>query len=1490
MKNDQIKHKQPVKDDHMDNDNDNDNDDPELNQSQYSTFLKSLNDETLLSHINRITQSQQSQKNISFQEASTPKPSGIIFSSASTDPFNDGLDEEVLQLDVNEQDSVQTFDKGDNLEAPTAAGDAPNQPGAMDDDESSESEKDESAIGKLHEFGDYRTYFDSKRMKQQRQDEAYVKWDTERRKAQNETSQPLPIFSGCTIFVNGHTKPSINEIHRLVILHGGKFISYLSNKSSASHIICDRLTPRKNLMFKNCRVVKAQWIVDCVDAKELLDWQQYRLILDVAFDQKRLDFPSGSSKEEGGKVDDQDDKDIGAPVEAAEEADLEGMEDDDDFESTLLPEEDDVLQKSQQYEQEVDDQDKEDENLDDDIPEFKVATPTTITTKGVHQVKGKIVLDARHPDFLAGFFANSRLHHLSMWKADLRLKFLRRIIKENLHKPIADPFRDDKVNSKVIMHIDFDCFFATASCLKHPNLDINKDPIAVGHGGNTSDVASCNYVARKFGVRNGMWFRSAQKLCPGLILLDYEFEAYEKYSSEFYNYLVSSDYFDTIFPVSIDEVLVDATSYCNKPENGGVERAVEELSSLIRKHVYQLTNCTVSVGSASNVLLAKLALRKAKPRGQYALFNDTESFLPSVSIKDLPGFGGGILEKLEPEISKPSPKIEDILPISNTRLIQLLGEKTGTKLFQYARGIDHTSIEIDTSNPEVVLGRKSISVDVNFGIRFDSVEELDDFFMRLAKELYQRMINLGVCGSTLTLKLAKRRAGASVVTAKFLGLGEVDFINKSSRLGMATNDWGVIGSEIKVLYRMVNIPVKDLRGISVSMTRLKDAESIKSSKQMKLPFGAVGRVPSPSKEVGTSNEGSPSKDVFKTPKKASNSKVTLEQLSFSPRRKSTTPKLDPFSDGQQIDWEVFESLPLDIPRELEGELKRRGFLKERSPGKGKAYLQQLIPTQGGTAKYVRVVESPTKSPPKRKSTPVASPIKRPKQEPLYEDSQSYDSSLLNQLPSSIKADVLKDLEYKQKIKKFDLVPLRDKVTRKIQEAKVEVKEITEQWIHQQPKLFELPSFLNDQVTASELRQKVKDWVNTSLSQGGPHEDDVLYFATYLQTLLDKRLFSKAVMLIRDILNLLKFHKTINNCADDDDNQLMFSMIGIDDWQKQIDSVLKPELTRPRDEIDKQSENYKQIRDAISDEFEDLDDCEDEVPDPANEQKFGLEFDCYPFPFMRHYVNLTAASTIQLARKLVNSTKESDSARPIGINWYGGRHHCHRAKCSGFCYINDVVLGITTIRKMCSGNVFYLDLDLHDGDGVAEAFKFSKKVTTCSVHRQEVGFFPGMFGNVDASVVGMYNVPTLRGLSDWKMLWILENIVYDLIAKSKPDYFVVQLGCDGLASDPNKQWNMTIGGYVKVVKFLMENIKVPIMFLGGGGYNHTEVAKCWTAVTATILGHNVDKFDEVPDHEKLDDYEDDGYMFWTDSNSHPSKMKDENDMSFLSSIMSTLKYL
>src|SRR5690242_21881913 len=40
-----------------------------------------------------------------------------------------------------------------------------------------------------------------------------------------------------------------------------------------------------------------------------------------------------------------------------------------------------------------------------------------------------------------------------------------------------------------------------------------------------SEIASCNYPARKYGVKNGMWMKRALELCPDLKILPYDFPA-----------------------------------------------------------------------------------------------------------------------------------------------------------------------------------------------------------------------------------------------------------------------------------------------------------------------------------------------------------------------------------------------------------------------------------------------------------------------------------------------------------------------------------------------------------------------------------------------------------------------------------------------------------------------------------------------------------------------------------------------------------------------------------------------------------------------------------------------------------------------------------------------------------------------------------------------------------------------------------------------------
>ncbi|CAK7909511.1 histone deacetylase Hos1p [[Candida] anglica] len=325
---------------------------------------------------------------------------------------------------------------------------------------------------------------------------------------------------------------------------------------------------------------------------------------------------------------------------------------------------------------------------------------------------------------------------------------------------------------------------------------------------------------------------------------------------------------------------------------------------------------------------------------------------------------------------------------------------------------------------------------------------------------------------------------------------------------------------------------------------------------------------------------------------------------------------------------------------------------------------------------------------------------------------------------------------------------------------------------------------------------------------------------------------------------------------------------------------------------------KKVEESSEDEWEsDKDsslDSGDSDSNPLNEYNldtYGLQYDCYVFPFMADYVSLVAGSTISTAEYLIYQHRIGNKSS-VGINWYGGRHHCTKNMASGFCYVNDIVLGINKLR-MYFPTVFYIDMDLHHGDGVESAFKFSNKVVTCSMHRYDVGFYPGTGKDTVKSKV--INIPTRKGLGDNSLLFLVERIILPAISGYKPSVIVLQLGADGLALDEHKQWNLTIKGFAAAVKLLLENCgDIPVMVLGGGGYNHTETAKCWTYITKIILESSLDKeitmeeaYINIPEHDFLDSYCDDGYKFWTESNSTPSKMKDTNDMEYLETLQNNI---
>ncbi|KAK7679144.1 hypothetical protein QCA50_017906 [Cerrena zonata] len=530
-----------------------------------------------------------------------------------------------------------------------------------------------------------------------------------------------------------------------------------------------------------------------------------------------------------------------------------------------------------------------------------------------------------------------------------------------------------------------------------------------------------------------------------------------------------------------------------------------------------------------------------------------------VPVKNLPGIGHSIKEKIMNELKNSSnsePLVQDLLPFSKQKLMHIFGDKTGTKLFNYARGKDDTSIKIDLNNSESVLGRKSVSVDVNFGIRFDTVTQLETFLIDLSKELYSRLVGLGICGSSLTLRLAKRADNAPVEPEKYLGMGVCDYFNKTSRLGVPTNDWGIIGNELKALYRMLNIPVKELRGIAVTMSKLRDVAMLKKDRQMRLPFSAIGK--NDDMDIGKNNEMNIGNVVEASPIKE------VKQITSAIQAQPTTHSMDRLT-YDTIDWEVFKEIPEDIKRELKRELSRRGMQNspiKKSPVKreaanSKVFLQQLLPTQdNGSVKYARVVhasKSPTK---KRKASKSPLPIKKESSPGKYitDLSTSYDESVLNELPSSVKAEVLKDLQYKRKVKRMNLAPTRERI--KNEELTVTNK-ITQSWVNQQTAFLQPPLFLNQQFSYNEIVAKIKGWIRMTFNQQGPHSDDIGIFRSYLAELLYQHNLNRCLNLMNVLQTELDCHsRVISMNKHFTPEEREFKTACINDWKAYLANDLK----------------------------------------------------------------------------------------------------------------------------------------------------------------------------------------------------------------------------------------------------------------------------------------------------------------------------------------------
>ncbi|XP_055914234.1 DNA repair protein Rev1 [Eupeodes corollae] len=632
------------------------------------------------------------------------------------------------------------------------------------------------------------------------------------------------LFAGISIFVNGHTNPSSDELKRIMMVHGGTYHTY--QRSHTTYIIASNLPDVKIRNMDTSKIISAQWVVDCLKEQKIVDYTKYLLYNNQNRAQPKISFGAVSKP-----------KEVKEKVETAESEESEV--------SSIL---------------------KDLENLNAKMKQQPVEPKTVKPDTSIASTSRGVAMTAVDPKFLSEFYNNSRLHHIAtlgagfkQYVSDLREAHSglfpdRKELSENLHR-----LENFMKRGQIIMHIDMDCFFVSVGLRSHPHL--RGQPIAVTHskggGGDVpvhpgadrkvemdlftkkfenqlhnnilsdkvrgafegkqslSEIASCSYEAREKGIRNGMFVGHALKLCPNLKTIPYDFEGYKEVAYTLYNTIAK--YTLDIEAVSCDEMFVNLTDLINELQVDPMD-----FVTYVRQEVRDKTSCPCSAGVGENKLQARMATKKAKPDGQFFLGSDkVEEYMSNIPIRDLPGVGSSTMYTLK-EMHLVT--CGDLQMVSLAKLQTAVGKKFGETLHQFCRGIDPRPL---------VYGqvRKSVSAEVNYGIRFKTQTELETFLLQLCTEVHSRLTNIKRKGKCITLKMMVRAKEAPVETSKFMGHGVCDNLTKAVSLSDYTCDLEVITRTVLATTKALNVPPHELRGIGIQINKLDEPNEPKEKKE-----------------------------------------------------------------------------------------------------------------------------------------------------------------------------------------------------------------------------------------------------------------------------------------------------------------------------------------------------------------------------------------------------------------------------------------------------------------------------------------------------------------------------------------------------------------------------------------------------------------------------------------------------------------------------------
>ena len=185
---------------------------------------------------------------------------------------------------------------------------------------------------------------------------------------------------------------------------------------------------------------------------------------------------------------------------------------------------------------------------------------------------------------------------------------------------------------------------------------------------------------------------------------------------------------------------------------------------------------------------------------------------------------------------------------------------------------------------------------------------------------------------------------------------------------------------------------------------------------------------------------------------------------------------------------------------------------------------------------------------------------------------------------------------------------------------------------------------------------------------------------------------------------------------------------------------------------------------------------------------------------------------------------------------GGTHHGMPGRANGFCYLNDPVLAMLSLRHHDVRRIAYIDIDAHHCDGVAEGFAADPDCLMISVHEERLWPRTGLID--DDAGGNAINLPVPRGFNDAEMAHVRDALILPKIEAFEPDAIVFLCGADGVVDDPLAHLGLSNNAHWDMLRALMALGAPRLLVLGGGGYNPWTVGRLWTGVWGVLNGHDV----------------------------------------------------